>query len=408
MRAFRRETRVCSIRGCSNEFTTEQRSNRTLCDMHGHQPGVDSTTIPQGIKLPTEEEIEAIVGQRMVQQASLYLAQHVPLPPIPSQIRATVLEEMGFDTPVEAVAMYHDLHLGSRIDPRITGGLAFYNDELAADRLGRWSNGILRYTQREQVTSKLTTLHLFALGDDIEGHGQIFGTQSLGMTDSVAFQVMNFVDYTSEILLRYLERYDHITVYKVHGNHGRIAAKAKDSYPPDNLELIAWTNIADRVGRILGSQGGEWSEMSPAGHRTMQGGRIDFVIASAPIMLLEILGWRFLIMHGHGIRGIQSTYTGVIDTKLRYNSILGETINFLCKAHLHESQFAEHEIGGSVIQGGCFVGPSPLSISGSRPAASIPSQELFFMHPKYGKIHHEQIHLSTVEEMRSLIEWINR
>jgi hypothetical protein len=44
----------------------------------------------------------------------------------------------------------------------------------------------------------------------------------------------------------------------------------------------------------------------------------------------------------------------------------------------------------------------------ARPAANIPSQELFFMHPKHGKTFHHRLHLSSAEEMRELVEWVNR
>jgi len=619
-----------------------------------------------------EESLDQLRSE-LQENAAAFLADYRPLAPVPAQLRATRLEEMGFDSPIEAIIPFHDLHFGSFIDPRVSAGFAYYDPDVARERLVRWRNLVLRFTQREQLTTTLENAHLLALGDDIEGHGEMFGTQKLGMAEPVGFQVLGFVDDMSNVLLSYLERYKHITVYKVHGNHGRITAKARDSYPPDNLELTAWGNIADRV-RV--HTGGDWLPMTPAGVRVLKGGMIDFYIASSPVMLLEILAFKFLIMHGHGVKGLASTYcmtpetpvltqdlrwmpagelsvgqpiigfddeaeerhfrratvtatgktvapvyalrlangdmmrvtdehrllvkfpghnegagktmwaradmlaaryaqttypgkhgdsrvkvslyvrpweapkndrvegllagafdadgsatfgrknrwpclrftqqdngllvaveealtekgfqykktlsqaprggniwqvqvqggrseqlrflgqirparllelwdkwdidamhliaeeavpidsveyvgqqevatissstgtyigagygqhnTGAIDTKLRYNSIIGETINYLVKAHLHESQQAEHEIGGAIIQGGCFVGPSLLSISGSRPQANLPSQELFFMHPKHGKVHHEVLHLATVKEMRQFHEWVGR
>ena len=351
-----------------------------------------------------EESLDQLRSE-LQENAAAFLADYRPLAPVPAQLRATRLEEMGFDSPIEAIIPFHDLHFGSFIDPRVSAGFAYYDPDVARERLVRWRNLVLRFTQREQLTTTLENAHLLALGDDIEGHGEMFGTQKLGMAEPVGFQVLGFVDDMSNVLLSYLERYKHITVYKVHGNHGRITAKARDSYPPDNLELTAWGNIADRV-RV--HTGGDWLPMTPAGVRVLKGGMIDFYIASSPVMLLEILAFKFLIMHGHGVKGLASTYTGAIDTKLRYNSIIGETINYLVKAHLHESQQAEHEIGGAIIQGSCFVGPSLLSISGSRPQANLPSQELFFMHPKHGKVHHEVLHLATVKEMRQFHEWVGR
>lgn len=357
---------------------------------------------------PTPEEeaqfdVDAAIRNALGEKAAEFLAQHAPLPPVPDNIKTYRLEEMGYEHPVEAVIPFHDYHFGSEIDPRANGGFAWYNIDVARDRLTRWRNLHLRFAQREQIMATVEEAHILAIGDDFEGHGDMFGTQKLQMGEPIGFQYLGFVDDVSNVILDLLARYKHISIYKVHGNHGRITKSAKDSYAPDNIELMAWQNIADRV---RASAGGEWEPMTAGGVRTMRGGMVDFYIASAPRMLVKIQDHKFIIMHGHGMKGIQSTYTGAMASKLAWNSVIGETIQFMVKAHLHEAQQAEHEIGGAIIQGGCFVGPSDFSLNMSRPAASLPSQELWFMHPKHGKVHHETLHLATVAEMRQYVEWV--
>jgi len=364
----------------------------------------------RGVKPVTEDElaaydVDAKVREALGEKAAAFLAQHKPLPPVPDQILTNRQEDMGYDSPIEAVMPFHDYHFGSQVDPRVNGGFAYYNIDEARSRLVGWRNLQLRFAQREQITSTLADGHILALGDDFEGHGAMFGTQALQMAEPIGFQYLGFVDDMSNTLLELLNRYKQLTVYKVHGNHGRIAAKARDAYGPDNIELMAWQNIADRVRT---QTGGEWEQMTHGGVRIMRGGMINFFIASAPRMLIDLLGFKFLILHGHGMKGIASTYTGAQASKLAWNSVVGETINYMVKAHLHESQQSEHEIGGAVIQGGCFVGPSDFSLNMSRPAASLPSQELFFLHPKHGKVHHETLHLASVSEMRKYMEWIGR
>lgn len=358
---------------------------------------------------PTEEEaaqfdVDAAVREALGVHAAKFLAQHSPLPSVPEYIKTNRLEDMGYDSPIEAVIPFHDYHFGSFVDPRANGGFAFYNIDVARERLTRWRNLLLRFAQREQYMTTLEEAHILAIGDDFEGHGEMFGTQKLGMQEPIGFQYLGFVDDVSNVILELLTKYKHITIYKVHGNHGRITKSAKDSYAPDNIELMAWQNIADRV---RAATGGEWETMTPGGVRILRGGMVDFYIASSPRMLVKIQDThKFIIMHGHGMKGIQSTYTGAMASKLAWNSVIGETINFMVKAHLHEAQSAEHEIGGAIIQGGCFVGPSDFSISMSRPAANLPSQELFFMHPTHGKVHHETLHLASVAEQRQYMEWI--
>lgn len=393
IRKFKREKRTCTFPGCVTVFECEQRSNRQRCDGH--------TQVNLG-KAANQAAADKVAAQMFKERTQEYLDQYIPLPPVPEHISATRIEDMGFDTPQEGVALFSDYHFGSLIDPRVAAGLARYNPVIARDRMALWRTGILRFTQMLQVLMPLNVLNIFALGDEIEGHGQMFGSQALQMAMSSAFQVRGFIDDMSGVLCDLLSRYDRIRVYKVPGNHGRITARAKDSYPPDNLEIMAWRNIADRVRAATGQ--GEWS-VGPNGIEQMQGGPIEVYLSPSELMFVKVLGWKFLLRHGHGIGGIAKTYTGALDNKRRLNSIIGETVHYYVKAHLHEAQSAENEIQGMVIQNGCFVGPSLLSLMSNMAAANLPSQDFLAIHPKRGLTHHHRIHLATTDEIRAH-EWI--
>jgi hypothetical protein len=290
------------------------------------------------------------------------------------------------------------LHYYSKIERRASNGLAEYNIDIARERLARWRNGVLRFTQLNQLWVELNTLHILALGDDLEGHGEMFQSQALQMSGSIISQILGFVEDMTDVILSFLQRYQHISIVKVPGNHGRVAAKSRGAYTPDNFETLAWQLIAERVRN---QTGGDW-KTSPNGNLHLVGGQVDFHITFGAMAFIDILGWLCVARHGHGIRGLQATYTGAIDNKLRLNSVIGEIINYYFKAHLHEAQSAEHEINGEIIQNGCFVGPSLLSIEMSRAAANIPSQEFLLFHPKHGKTGSHRIHLATVDEVRQL------
>lgn len=328
-----------------------------------------------------------------------------PLAKVPDRIRAVRIEDMDFNTPEVAVPLFSDLHYGQKVDRRLSGGIGEYNVDLARERLTRWRDGILRFTQMRQVFMEVNELHAFALGDDMEGHGNMFGTQMLEMQGSIEEQVAMFVVDMTQVILDLTERFEHCTWYKVYGNHGRVTGRAKDSYGPDNVEIWAWEQIAERIGRELG---GNWkkyengSEVSPAGIKSMVGGKVDFHIARPFFIMAEVLGWTFYARHGHRIGGLTRTYTGALQNKLAMNSIMGEVINYMVKAHLHEAQSLEGEINGEVIQNGCFVGPSPMMLEANRPAANLPSQELLFVHPERGKTQQNRIHLASVDEIRTL------
>lgn len=344
-----------------------------------------------------------IVQKSLREEFNEYLNGLPPLPPIPARIKATRLSDMGFDTPQEMVALFSDYHLGQKTDKRSTSGLAEYNTDIARARLARWRDGLLRFSQQDQTLIKVDTLHIFALGDDMEGHGAMFGNQGLSMDMSLGFQVVGFAEDMSTVLPDLLSRYKKIKIYKVRGNHGRITARAKDDYPPDSAELFAWQIIAERLTGQLGGR----PHTTDTGIRCYEGGPIEFYISPGFIMFLDILGWTFAVRHGHGIKGLAATYTGMQDSKLRMNAIVGEVINYYVKAHLHEPQSTENEIRGESIQNGCFVGPSLLSVEMARAAANLPSQEMWLMHPKYGITSRHRITLAEVGEVRQL-EWVGR
>ncbi len=334
-------------------------------------------------EVPIEERLRAFLDERK-------------LPPVPKYLKTKQAAEMDFRTPQPEIALFSDLHLGSEIDKRVTNGTAEYSIDIAIERLARWRDGVLRFLQLDGLALEIPSLHIFALGDDFEGHGDMFPTQKLQMGESIMFQYTLFVELMTDVILSFLERVPKVVIYKVPGNHGRVASTAKADYPPDNFELMAWENIADRVARRTG---GEWHELNN-GIRALTGGQVDFYISRSFFITALIAGKLIYARHGHRIGGLNRTYTGAIDNAFRMNAIIGRVCNYMFKGHLHEAQEAEPMISGQIIQSGCFVGPSLLSVEANRPSASIPSQEMYAIHPKYGLTHHHRIYLATADEIR--------
>lgn len=383
-------------------FECDENSRAKYCaDHRGGRPGksdMNQVAIPQDM---IDQRAQVMFEER----AQAFIDQHIPLPDVPETLLATRVEDMGFDTPQTAISVFSDLHYGSKIDRRVSAGLAEYNIDLSRERLERWRNGILRFTQMSQVLMTVDDLVMFALGDDIEGHGQMFKTQGFQIEESAGFQVLGFIEDMSRIMLGLLARYKHITVIKVPGNHGRIAESAKGNYPPDNLEIMAWRNIGDR---LRPQTGGEWTKDLETGIEELSGGMIDIVLTPAELLFFELQErWTFALRHGHGIGGLSRTYTGAKDNKRRLNAMIGQVINYYIKAHLHEAESAENEIQGEILQNGCFVGASLLSVMSNMASANIPSQEFFLMHPRRGKTHHHRIHLATADEVRQVV-WTKR
>jgi hypothetical protein len=226
------------------------------------------------------------------------------------------------------------------------------------------------------------TYHLFALGDEFAGHGKMFTVQPFNLDNTILFQVIGFVDDMSRVITDYLQRYQRIVVYKVHGNHGRIGYKRDDLPQWDNMELLAWMMVRDRIRSAgLGED------------------RVDFHITVSPFILAEIMGRTFLGTHGETTRPF-SPYaaSGVYNAKLRTNALLGEVDNYWVLAHHHVPYSMERELDGEIVGNGSISGPGDLAINRMR-EANLPSQKLFFVHPTHGITHPHTIHLATVEEI---------
>ena len=330
------------------------------------------------------EPQEDTLAQEIANRAKEFLETKVPLPAVPKLLHATRVEELDLHEQ-EAVGLFSDYHYCEVIDPRATGGIGLYNEELARERLARWRDGTLRFTQMMQCLMPVKHYHLFALGDEFAGHGKMFRSQAFKLSATILFQVVGFVDDMSNVLVDLSQRYERITVYKVYGNHGRIGQAWNDLPQWDNLELLAWSMIRDRVRAAgLGED------------------RIEFHITVSPFVLAEIMGKTFLGTHGETTKP-WSPYaaSGVYNAKLRTNALLGEVINYWVLGHHHVPYHMERELEGQIRGNGSFSGPGDLAVNKMR-EANLPSQELFFVHPKYGITHPHRIHLATVEDIRNV------
>ena len=336
----------------------------------------------QQTKAADADSAAELSAAKFEEVAGRMLASRVPIPQPPAKVLATEREDMGFDSVQTAVACFSDYHFGGIVDPRVTGGIGGYDVKTARERLGKWRDGVLRFTQIMQLTTKVPELHILANGDDMEGNGHMFGTQALQMEISAHFQYLGFVADMTEILVSLLSRFEKIHIYKVFGNHGRMSGSKKESYDPDNIELMAWETIAARC------------ELAAPG-------RFTFDISTAFFQIVDILGTIHFQRHGDGVN-LNSTYTGIVDNKLAFNSIVGFVIPVMVIAHHHTATEREEEINGDTISNGCFVGPSLLALKMRRPRANRPSQEIWFVHPKKGITHRSRIHLATAEEVRKI------
>lgn len=285
---------------------------------------------------------------------------------------------MGFG-PQDQVAVFSDYQRGKVVDPRDTGGIGGYNTIIAQRRLAAWRDGVVRFRQTYRFPVK--KLWVPALGDDIEGHGQIHPTQAYFLDQHLLDQAVGFVSDMEEVLRFFAAHYPEVEVVKVRGNHGRTGAKRNERPERDNIETILWMWLKDRLKDVK---------------------NLTINVPDGFFAVADILGHTFYLTHGEDIRPM-SPYaaSGGMNTKLRMNAVLGFVINYFVCAHHHYNIEFEKEIGGRFMVNGAFPGPDLLSVKWLH-EANLPSQLIFAVHPKWGVTHRTNLTLARPEEVRDV------
>jgi hypothetical protein len=326
--------------------------------------------------LPPSEPPKPTLAE-MVQQSWEALK---PLRPPHPNVMLKLADETDLDfRPETQVALFSDLHRNEVIDPRETGGIGLYNEEVMHERLARWRDGVPRFKQTYRFPVPI--LHIGALGDDMEGHGQIYPAQAYFMDRHLLDQMMGFVCDMEGVLRLFAEIYEQVIVDHVPGNHGRGSAKRNERPFIDNIENIAWMWLRDKMADVP---------------------NVTIRVHTSFFALVNILGWNFYFAHGEEVLPL-SPYAkrGGMNTKFRMNAVTGEHIDYMCIAHSHTNVEIENEISGRLMVNGAFPGPSMLSVHDMH-EATLPSQLIFAVHPKHGITHRTNLNLASADEIRNV------
>ena len=122
------------------------------------------------------------------------------------------------------IALLSDIHIGAVVDVDSTGGLAEYNYNTFLRRLYNYERGILSVKSKLYKDIPVNHLDIFALGDLVEGFGNIFDGQAYTLEKHVIDQCLDLAKELANLLKRLLDHYHTITYTSVIGNHGRSGA----------------------------------------------------------------------------------------------------------------------------------------------------------------------------------------
>lgn len=257
-----------------------------------------------------------------------------------------------------------DLHIGAVADVEETGGFGEYSYEVFRRRLDNLRDAVRSITMRERHFSPITHLVVASLGDVIE-NDEIFPAQAQMVDLDLADQFLAAVDDLAVFLVQLLDTYDTIFVPTVTGNHGRIGRKGQ------RKRHINWDYL---VGHMLKAKLERYAD------------RITIEVPKAPFMVIDVLGYKFLLRHGDGIKSWAGIpYYGISRSVGRWTAIqatTGDRFDYMVMGHFHQPASIPFT-AGEVLINGCFPGTTEFSIEVMESLAR-PMQLFGFVHERYG------------------------
>ena len=311
-------------------------------------------------KLSARDTMWEVIGDKLI---SAVRSMDKQLPPI----KAPVIKLPDKMHEEEAVLVISDVQAGAKTSARETGGLGEFNLEILMkqiDYLGDAVASIMKY----HVNVK--RLNVLFNGDIVEGE-TIFRGQQREIDMNLVEQIMFCKENFSRFLMRMASIFERVHCTGTVGNHGRLGDKGVHS-PMSNFDYLTYKWLEERTSSIK---------------------NISWTIPDTWWLISEIMGWRFLQVHGDDTG--QSTwgipFYGMSRHSSRYQEMmrLSRVKGFdyiILGHHSVEAQFQ------NVISAGSWPGGTEFSIKGMQ-AAGIPSAPFFGVDKRFGKTWRRDIQL---------------
>ncbi len=274
----------------------------------------------------------------------------------------------GGNTPVSAMLMFSDPHVGKKVEPDQTLGLGNYNADVFLDRLQFLEHSVLNILRDNVVP--LNKFVVAMLGDILDGalnHGNE-ADQHMTMV-----QQYYIAGHAIAQFLRNLSPYvPLLEIRTVSGNHARWMNQKRmpTTNRYSNYDTMVYI-LAEALTRDIPN--------------------IKWFIDRQPFCKFELENHEFYASHGDNLRGgdkalgIPNHAVGrqiSTTTQLFYKA--GERVpNYFICGHLHRRINLPTGMG-EVIVNGAFVGIDNYALNENFNPVD-PTQTFFYVHPKYGK-----------------------
>lgn len=245
----------------------------------------------------------------------------------------------------EGALLLSDWHVGMQTANMVN----IYNEAVFEKRIHELLDRVIQYGHEQNIS----TLHLFALGDLV--NGLIHVTTRINNEENVIKQSMKVAETMAMMVSTLSEEFPEVKVYFSRGNHDRVTANKKESICSESFSDIIWWYLKARM------EGLENINL------------IDNEVDDE-IIMADICGNKIFAVHGHKDK---------VNTCIPNLSLLLKTFpDYVFMGHYHSN--AESEINGAeVIVNSSLCGTDDFAVSLRR--SSHPAQK-FIVFDKKGRV----------------------
>lgn len=295
---------------------------------------------------------EAVIS---VYQAAFDAFSNFELP----KIKSPTIKSNKHNTPETAVAVFADWQMG-KITPT-------YNTEVLEKRIELYTEKLLEITEIQRLHHNVDNLHVWLLGDIVEGE-EIFAGQSHLIDSGLYRQVgINGPRILSKFLMTALENFKTVHVTGIIGNHGAVGGKMRKSHDPEtNMDRLLY-----KILELMFVKEDRISFNIPDGKGERNWYAVD-----------NIGNYSSLLIHGDQLPA-PAQYYGYFKKVMGWkDGAIPQHFDDVFMGHYHQ-QF-KMTIGSSILR----VSGSPESSNTYAQeyfsSMSRPCQHLMFVHPEHG------------------------
>jgi hypothetical protein len=270
-----------------------------------------------------------------------------------------------------AVAVLADWQLG-KVTPS-------YNSEVLAKRMDLYMEKLLEITEIQRAHHPVRNLHVWILGDIVEGE-EIFPGQSHLIDSGIYRQVgINGPRILSKFFQTALENFEHVHVTAVIGNHGAVGGRMRKQHDPEtNMDRLLY-----KICELMFESEDRITFNIPDGKGERNWYAIDYVGS-----------YGTLLIHGDQLphpSSVNGYYKKIMGWK---DGAIPEPFDDVFMGHYHQQ--AKMTLGSTILR----VSGSPESYNTYAQeyfhSISRPCQHLMFVHPENGVTSEYSIWLDAV------------